>query len=67
MSATASFRVLVIGVGSIGERHVRCFLATERCQVAIVEINVELRDAVAQRYGVRAFAELESALATLGD
>jgi len=56
-------RVVVIGVGSIGERHVRCFLATGRTTVLLVETNGALADEVSQRYGVPAFADLESALA----
>ena len=39
--------VLVIGTGSIGERHTRCFLETGRCEVSICEINAELRSEVA--------------------
>src|SRR5262245_54890749 len=54
--------VLVIGVGSIGERHVRCFLATSRAAVAVVEINDELRSTVAGRYGVPQFPTLDAAL-----
>ncbi len=57
-------RVLVVGVGSIGERHVRCFAATGRAQLSICEVNAELRRAVAERYSLEAaFDELESALA----
>jgi predicted dehydrogenase len=56
-------RVLVVGVGSIGERHLRCFQGTGRADVALVEINEHLRGSVAQRYGVRhAFADLDTAL-----
>lgn len=56
-------RILVIGVGSIGERHLRCFLSTGRAQVSFCEINKELRLAVAGRYEVRhAFASVEDAL-----
>src|SRR5581483_3380882 len=56
-------KVLVIGVGSIGERHLRCFQATGRAELSLVEINASLRQAVAERYGIRqAFAELEAAL-----
>jgi predicted dehydrogenase len=56
--------VLVVGVGSIGERHVRCFLATGRAEVALAEINPELRRAVSERYGVSASHEdLAEALA----
>lgn len=43
-------RVLVIGAGSIGERHLRCFLATGRAEVSFVEIRPSLRSEVAARY-----------------
>jgi len=46
-------RVLIIGTGSIGERHARCFLATRRCVVGIVETNAVLRAEIAQRYSIR--------------
>lgn len=56
-------RVLIVGVGSIGERHVRCFAATGRADVAICEVHESLRNAVAERYHVGdAFASLEVAL-----
>ncbi len=45
-------RILIIGTGSIGERHLRCFMNTGRAIAGIVEINAELRIAVAQRYGI---------------
>lgn len=55
--------VLIIGVGSIGERHLRCFQATGRADVRLVEINPELRRTVAERYGISAnYADLDSAL-----
>lgn len=57
-------RVLVVGVGSIGERHLRCFQATGRAEVTFVEINDALRGTIADRYGVRGFANLDEALAT---
>lgn len=47
-------RVLVVGVGSIGERHLRCFLGTRRAEVAFVEPNAALRDRVAGSYPVSA-------------
>lgn len=56
-------RVVVIGVGSIGERHVRCFQATGRAEVCLVEVNASLRKTVADRYGVRGFESLDAALA----
>ena len=43
-------RVLVIGVGSIGERHLRCFLASGRAQVSFVEPNESLRAEISARY-----------------
>lgn len=57
-------RVLVIGVGSIGERHLRCFKATRRAALSLCEPNAELAGAVAGRYGVtEVFSGLEQALA----
>jgi predicted dehydrogenase len=55
-------RVVVVGTGSIGERHVRCFLATG-AQVSFVEINPELRREIASRYPTATpFASLEEAV-----
>ena len=57
-------RVLVVGAGSIGERHVRCFASTGRARVSICEVNPELRSVVAERYSIaEAFADLDAALA----
>ncbi len=56
-------RVLIIGVGSIGERHLRCFQLTGRADVSLVEINQELRTTIAERYGVTAaWGNLDDAL-----
>jgi predicted dehydrogenase len=56
-------RILIVGVGSIGERHLRCFLATGRADVEFVEINPQLREAIADRYpAARDHAVLKSAL-----
>lgn len=55
--------MLIVGVGSIGERHLRCFQATGRPDVALLEIDESLRQSVAERYGVRhAFRDLDTAL-----
>ena len=59
--------VLIVGVGSIGERHLRCFQATGRARVSFVEINDALRTTIAQRYDARGFADLDSALAAQVD
>jgi predicted dehydrogenase len=56
-------RVLVIGVGSIGERHARCFGQTGRVDVSICEINEPLRNTIAGRYGISSsFSNLDEAL-----
>lgn len=57
-------KLLVVGVGSIGERHLRCFLTTGRAEAVFVEVNPSLRQTIAERYGVPGFASLEEALAT---
>jgi predicted dehydrogenase len=57
-------RVLIVGVGSIGERHLRCFQATGRAELSFVETDATQRQSVAERHGTqRCFADLESALA----
>jgi predicted dehydrogenase len=56
-------KVLIVGVGSIGERHLRCFRATGRAELSLVEVRPALREAVAGCYGVdRAFGALDAAL-----
>jgi predicted dehydrogenase len=56
-------RLLVIGTGSIGERHVRCFGQTGRALVSICEPLAERRAEVAERYQLAAaFADLDAAL-----
>jgi len=56
-------RVLVIGVGSIGERHTRCFLATQRAEVAVCDPLPDRCGDVAKRYELpHAFGSIEEAL-----
>ncbi len=56
-------KILIVGVGSIGERHLRCFQATGRADVSLCEVNPSLRKAVAERYQVaNAFDQLSAAL-----
>ena len=64
---TQSHPVLIVGVGSIGERHLRCFQATGRANAAFVEINDALRATISERYGVPGFASLDDALASRND
>jgi predicted dehydrogenase len=60
----ADHRILVVGVGSIGERHVRCFGRTGRATLAIAEPDDNLRAAVADRYRIdAAYPSLDDALA----
>jgi predicted dehydrogenase len=55
--------VLVVGAGSIGERHVRCFLASERARVSFVEVDAELRATIAARYrAAAAYASLDAVI-----
>jgi predicted dehydrogenase len=55
--------MLIIGVGSIGERHLRCFKATGRAEVSLVETNETLRQTIVERYGVaQAHASLDDAM-----
>lgn len=46
-------KVLFVGVGSIGERHLRCFLRTGRVEAAICEALDDRREQLAQRYDVK--------------
>jgi predicted dehydrogenase len=56
-------RILIIGGGSIGERHLRCFLQTGRAEVALCDVNEQLRSIVAERYQVaETYASLTEAL-----
>jgi predicted dehydrogenase len=58
-------KVLIVGVGSIGERHLRCFQKTGRADISICELNDDLRTQIADRYSVaNSFASWEQALAS---
>lgn len=61
-------KVLIIGVGSIGERHLRCFQNTQRVEVALVETNEDLRQKVSSRHQIKhAYKDLEAGLAFIPD
>ena len=63
MAAAATKHVLVIGAGSIGERHLRCFLAIGRARVSFVESNPQQRARIAAAYrDATAFDSIEAAL-----
>ena len=56
--------VLIVGVGSIGLRHLRCFQSTGRARLSFCEVNRDLRAKVAKDCNVdRHYPDLESALA----
>jgi predicted dehydrogenase len=60
--------VLIVGVGSIGLRHLRCFQGTGRAGLSFCEVNPTLRAQVAKDYNIkRHYADLESALADRHD
>ena len=54
---------LVVGAGSIGERHVRCFLATGRAEISVCETNSGLLESISKRYTITAgFDSIKQAL-----
>jgi predicted dehydrogenase len=61
-------RILVVGTGSIGERHLRCLLTLGQVDVGLAEINEALRQKIAAQYKVtEAFASLDAALSARWD
>jgi predicted dehydrogenase len=57
-------KILIVGVGSIGFRHMRCFQSTGRVELSFCEVNPTLRAKVAEELKIdRHYADLESALA----
>jgi predicted dehydrogenase len=58
----ARHSVLVIGCGSIGERHVRCFQCTGRAQVTACDANLGLLENMAKIYSVATANNWEQAL-----
>lgn len=46
-------RVLIVGVGAIGERHLRCFIDTGRATVGICEPDTERCRTVVANHGIR--------------
>ena len=57
-------RVLIIGGGSIGERHLRCFLKTGDADVSLCEIDAEGRSRLAANYPISGcYGDLNAALA----
>ena len=59
-----SWHVLVIGCGSIGERHLRCFQRTGRCEVSACDSNSARLSQIGAHYGVKTFASPDNALSS---
>ena len=59
--------VLIVGCGSIGERHLRCFQSTGAAKVAACDSNAALLEKVSATYQVPKFATLDEALATYNE
>jgi len=60
--------IVIVGAGSIGERHLRCFLATGQAEVSVYEVNPSLRATMAERYPVKnIFETYDTALASEPD
>lgn len=59
----ALLSVLIIGCGSIGERHLRCFQLTGRAQVTACDTRPALLAILGQTYQVATAADWEQALA----
>jgi len=60
--------LLIVGVGSIGLRHLRCFLSTGRVRASICEINPALRERAVQQHPIaQCYSSLEAALADRHD
>ena len=60
---TRRHSLLIVGGGSIGERHLRCFAATGRVDLSLCEADPARLEIVAGRYQIQArFAKLEEAL-----
>lgn len=54
--------ILVIGCGSIGERHVRTFLATGKCEVIACDNRPAICQLMTERYGVKTVADWSTLL-----
>src|SRR6266404_3503013 len=57
-------QVLVLGCGSIGERHVRCLQRSGRAQVVACESRLAVLERVRKDYNVPGFASFDEALAS---
>ena len=54
--------VLIVGCGSIGERHLRCFQRTDRARITACDLSLELRQRMAAVYGVPTVTDADGAI-----
>jgi len=60
---TRRHSLLIVGGGSIGERHLRCFAATGRVDLSLCEVDPARQQTVADRYQIQArFSKIQDAL-----
>lgn len=59
-----SDQILIVGCGSIGERHLRCFQKSGRADLAVCDTNAALLERLQKEYHVPAFANLEAAFSS---
>ena len=59
-----SKQILIVGCGSIGERHLRCFRQTGRAAVAACDTNPDSLARIREKYPVETLAGLEESLAS---
>ena len=62
VSPPSQHSLLVIGCGSIGERHLRCFQKTGRARVAACDTHPELARKIGADYAVETFSDWQAAL-----
>lgn len=55
-------KVLIIGCGSIGERHLRCFLRTGRAEVVATDTSPTTLQRIKETYGVRTSEDWQTAV-----
>jgi predicted dehydrogenase len=61
-------RILIVGLGSIGERHLRCAQRIQRAELAICDINNDLRRTISERYNIQhVYADFDAALTARPD
>lgn len=60
--SSGMWNILIVGLGSIGERHLRCFQATGRAVVSACDTNEPVRKKLRQQPGVMVYDGLDVAL-----